>query len=192
MDLTSETAMPIRFRCVYCDKLLGIARRKAGAVVNCPHCSEKLIVPTPEPEVGAVAPSEDELKGTDEAEVDVPAGGGAVKLFEQNDFDALLEAEPTFRAVEPRISAPAPAREPELPAPQANVPTTPLPPPHLLPQLPKQSPALAPSPFLTPDPKHPPGYFFSPAKATWLSVAVVVLVALAFGGGLIVGKMMGK
>ncbi len=178
--------MPIRFRCVYCDKLLGIARRKAGAVVNCPHCSEKLIVPTPEPEVGAVAPSEDELKGTDEAEVAEPAEAGAVKLFEQNNFDAILEAEPTFRAVEPRISAP----EPEMPAPQANVPTTPLPPPHLLPQIPRNAPALAPSPFLTPDPKHPPGYFLSPAKATWLSVLVVVLLALAFGGGLVVGKML--
>jgi hypothetical protein len=40
--------MPIRFRCVYCDKLLGIARRKAGAVVNCPQCQQPLIVPTPE------------------------------------------------------------------------------------------------------------------------------------------------
>jgi DNA-directed RNA polymerase subunit RPC12/RpoP len=40
--------MPIRFRCVYCNQLLGIARRKAGTVVNCPHCGERLIVPTPE------------------------------------------------------------------------------------------------------------------------------------------------
>ena len=37
--------MPIRFRCVYCDKLLGIAKRKAGAVVNCPQCGQPLIVP---------------------------------------------------------------------------------------------------------------------------------------------------
>lgn len=40
--------MPIRFRCVYCDKLLGIARRKAGAVVNCPQCGQALIVPSPQ------------------------------------------------------------------------------------------------------------------------------------------------
>lgn len=40
--------MPIRFRCVYCNQLLGIARRKAGTIVNCPHCGERLIVPTPE------------------------------------------------------------------------------------------------------------------------------------------------
>lgn len=48
--------MPIRFRCVYCEKLLSIARRKAGTVVTCPNCTEKLIVPTPEPEQEESAP----------------------------------------------------------------------------------------------------------------------------------------
>ena len=31
-----KRAMPIRFRCAYCNQLMGIARRKAGTVVRCP------------------------------------------------------------------------------------------------------------------------------------------------------------
>ena len=41
--------MPIRFKCVYCEQLLGIARRKAGTVVKCPNCAGQLIVPALEP-----------------------------------------------------------------------------------------------------------------------------------------------
>ncbi len=40
--------MPIRFRCAYCNQLMGIARRKAGAVVRCPKCAGEIIVPMPE------------------------------------------------------------------------------------------------------------------------------------------------
>src|SRR5438270_11801046 len=43
--------MPIRFRCAYCNQLMGIARRKAGAVVRCPKCAGEVIVPaTQEPQ----------------------------------------------------------------------------------------------------------------------------------------------
>ena len=38
--------MPIRFRCAYCNQLLGIARRKAGTVVRCPGCSGQVVVPS--------------------------------------------------------------------------------------------------------------------------------------------------
>src|SRR5260370_28312287 len=37
--------MPIRFRCAYCQQLMGIARRKAGAIVRCPRCAGEVIVP---------------------------------------------------------------------------------------------------------------------------------------------------
>jgi hypothetical protein len=37
--------MPLRFRCGYCDRLLGIARRKAGMETTCPHCGYTLTVP---------------------------------------------------------------------------------------------------------------------------------------------------
>jgi hypothetical protein len=39
--------MPIRFRCAYCNQLMGIARRKAGTVVRCPTCAGQVIVPNP-------------------------------------------------------------------------------------------------------------------------------------------------
>ena len=32
--------MPIRFRCAYCNQLMGIARRKAGTVIRCPNCGD--------------------------------------------------------------------------------------------------------------------------------------------------------
>lgn len=40
--------MPIRFRCAYCNQLMGISRRKAGTVVKCPKCAGEIIVPVPE------------------------------------------------------------------------------------------------------------------------------------------------
>ena len=37
--------MPIRFRCSRCNRLLGIARRKAGTETTCPHCGATIMVP---------------------------------------------------------------------------------------------------------------------------------------------------
>jgi hypothetical protein len=37
--------MPIRFRCAYCNQLMGIATRKSGTVVRCPRCAGEVIVP---------------------------------------------------------------------------------------------------------------------------------------------------
>jgi phage FluMu protein Com len=39
--------MPIRFRCSYCNRLLGIATRKAGMQTTCPHCGNSITVPIP-------------------------------------------------------------------------------------------------------------------------------------------------
>jgi phage FluMu protein Com len=111
--------MPIRFRCVYCDKLLGIAKRKAGAVVNCPQCHQPLIVPSPEPEPTAAGarPS-----------APVPAAG---KLFEQDDFDVYLEPHASIRAAEPPPPGrprPAEAALPPQPFPiERSLPAAPLP-----------------------------------------------------------------
>lgn len=167
--------MPIRFRCVYCDKLLGIARRKAGAVVNCPHCSEKLIVPTPD---AADNEGTEEAKGTaDERALENTAGP---QLFERSDFDQLLQPEPTFRSGDDEpVPTTAPPR-PTQPAP-APIPYTYAPQPY-----PAQQPVAAP----LPQPMQQPGFFVSSSKLTWLSVLAVVLLAAAFGLGLIVGRMM--
>ena len=37
--------MPIRFRCSRCHRLLGIGRRKAGTETRCPHCGSTIMVP---------------------------------------------------------------------------------------------------------------------------------------------------
>lgn len=37
--------MPIRFRCPQCDRLLGIAKRKAGTQTECPQCGKMVTVP---------------------------------------------------------------------------------------------------------------------------------------------------
>lgn len=165
--------MPIRFRCVYCDKLLGIARRKAGSVVNCPQCNEKLIVPTPEP--GGT----EESMGTEEDKA-LEATAGP-QLFERSDFDRLLQPEPTFRSGEDEpIPSTAPQRPSALP-PQVPMPYVPQP--------------YAPQPYPmqqapAPVPLQQPGFFISSGKLTWLSVLAVVLLAAAFGIGIFVGRMM--
>jgi len=161
--------MPIRFRCVYCDKLLGIARRKAGAVVNCPQCGQPLIVPTPEPEPEATAAASKPAAP--------PSGPG--KLFEQDDFDVLLEGDATFRSPDP---PPVPKRAKTPP------PVKPLPP----------RPFLVESNLPAPDTQataprrgeRSAGLVLSSGKLILALVAVLILMGLAFGGGVIVGRML--
>lgn len=65
--------MPIKFRCLYCDQLLGIARRKSGSVVNCPKCGRAVTVP---------------IEGSLSAQTaDKPRS-----ILERHDFDRLLVA----------------------------------------------------------------------------------------------------
>lgn len=192
--------MPIRFRCVYCEKLLGIARRKAGSVVNCPHCNEKLIVPTPDPDHEEEASHREELdKGTDEDEAlpklapspsptkapaprKVPAKEPAAKLFEQSDVSALLAGESTYRGND---DAPLPMFGSDRPTVKTSEQDgDPLLPAGLM----RTSPPIMLKSDLLDEPKAVAGYHLSPAKATWLSLLVVVLLALAFAGGLMVGK----
>jgi hypothetical protein len=78
--------MPIRFRCPYCNQLLGIARRKAGAQVECPTCHAQVQVPASDPQPA-------------------PATGEQRPLFEQSDFDAFLQAVPQAAAPSPAASA---------------------------------------------------------------------------------------
>jgi phage FluMu protein Com len=84
--------MPIHFRCAYCNQLMGIARRKAGMVVNCPKCQGQVIVPAPEGQEAAPA----------------PAAPNQPNLFEQADFSKFLKAPPP--------SGPGPAPQPPAPA----------------------------------------------------------------------------
>jgi hypothetical protein len=52
--------MPIRFRCAYCQQLMGIGHRKAGAIVRCPRCAGEVIVPAGNdgPANGAAQPND--------------------------------------------------------------------------------------------------------------------------------------
>src|SRR5262249_39704222 len=99
-------SMPIKFRCVYCEQLLGIARRKAGTVVKCPKGAGQLSVPAPAAVNASEEREEKEAAKANAAALEVAAsrtGGAAVKpsageggqtegglLFERNDFDELL------------------------------------------------------------------------------------------------------
>src|SRR5688572_1109328 len=95
--------MPIRFRCVYCNQLLGIARRKAGTVVSCTTCGGQLIVPEPNDPV-TTEPAEPN-EHVSAPPPPAPAQGG---ILEQSDFDAILE---------PPGGAPRPAAVANPPAP---------------------------------------------------------------------------
>jgi phage FluMu protein Com len=164
--------MPIRFRCVYCDKLLGIAKRKAGAVVNCPQCGQPLIVPTPEPEPEATAAASGSA---------VPPKGPA-KLFEQDDFDVLLERDPTFRTPD---APPAPKRPKAPPAPPAVNPLPPRPFPVERSLPPAADPAGPPRPRARTS-----GIVLSTGMLVLALVVVLVLMGAAFGGGLLVGRLL--
>ena len=158
--------MPIRFRCVYCDKLLGIARRKAGAVVNCPQCQQPLIVPSPEPEPTAAA-------GRPAAP---PPPSNPGQLFEQDDFDVYLEPAQTVRAPEP----PSPSRpRPPRAAVENTLPPQPFAVERDLPPTPLPRPARG-------------GLVLSPGLLIFAIVMVLFLIGTAFAGGLLVGRMMNQ
>jgi len=72
--------MPIRFRCAYCNQLMGIAQRKAGTVVSCPKCQGQVMVPDPE-DAGAA-----DMGAADNGAESSPPS------FEDADFDKQLVA----------------------------------------------------------------------------------------------------
>src|SRR5882724_7708520 len=102
--------MPIRFRCAYCNQLMGIASRKAGTVVRCPKCAGEIIVPVPE---GHQPPE----PGPD------PQPAANPQAFEDLDIDKLINAGP-----EPNNDATAHNAPAEPPPPASPIPDpTPMP-----------------------------------------------------------------
>jgi DNA-directed RNA polymerase subunit RPC12/RpoP len=67
--------MPIRFRCAYCNQLMGIAHRKVGSVVRCPKCSGQVIVPhveqAPVESASGSSGSSPVLKSLEDAELEM-------------------------------------------------------------------------------------------------------------------------
>jgi len=153
--------MPIRFRCQHCQQLMGISRRKAGTEVRCPKCAQSVLV-TSKDEVPATPAREHEAAKPAE-----PRRPGA--LFEHGDFDEVLRGTDELA---PRIARPAPgggllehkppSREPE--------------------------PARTGQPSLVSQMIPPNGIYISSRRATLLAVAGIVLLAVAFGAGLLVGR----
>jgi phage FluMu protein Com len=165
--------MPIRFRCVYCDKLLGIARRKAGSVVNCPQCNQPLIVPTPDAEPEPTAAN---VGGT------VNASPG--KLFERDDFEDLLQGDATLRASE--YERPSKRSKRKRGSGKSPLPAQPFPVEQSLPSPPLAM--TAPLPYR--GKTRSGGMVLTSGKLILALAAVIVLVGLAFGGGVLVGRAM--
>ena len=148
--------MPIRFRCRYCNQLMGIARRKAGTPVSCPTCRAQVIVPLSDEEAKVESPP------------GRPTGDVPAPLFERSDFEAFLDS-PVAEQPQPALAPPAPLAPSPFAAVIPSSPSFPLPP---------SAAARA---------TNPSGLMLSPTQATWLTVVVILLVALAFGAGLLVG-----
>jgi hypothetical protein len=142
--------------------------------VGCPHCKEKLIVPTPSPEEQAAA--EDE-KETNEDPALAHAKSDGPQLFERDDIEALLQPKPAYRAEPPKARPAGAGAAPvaEAVALEPYVPQMVAPPPKAQPLFETAPPAGG-------------GIVLSPSRATWLAVAAVVLLAVAFGVGLLVGR----
>src|SRR5438105_12587294 len=93
--------MPIHFRCSSCDRMLSIARRKAGQQVSCPKCGKDVSVPAA---AGVAVNSDPHAQATNLQ---------GLPLFERNDFEELLN--PALKAAN-RSEAKASAKEtPPLP-----------------------------------------------------------------------------
>jgi hypothetical protein len=109
--------MPIRFRCVYCNQLLGISRRKAGTIVRCTSCEGQLIVPDPsDPATEAAGSKEHTPEPAPVPPLPIEAGReNAGSVFEAEDFGAFLD--PLNGGRGPAVASP--------PAPTVRPPTTP-------------------------------------------------------------------
>lgn len=161
--------MPIRFRCPKCDQLLGISRRKAGAHVRCPSCRYEVAVPAEDE-----PPRAEPVAGP--PPVVPPAAGPA--LFERDDFDDLLNRSVVGSGGGPVEKPRSHGSAVRTPVPAARA--QPVPPPPVIQPAAPWVPAIEALPA--------GGLVLSPARATVLTVVVILLLALAFALGLIVGR----
>ena len=98
-SVMSTATAPIRFRCFRCQKLLGVSKSKAGAVVACPQCSAELIVPdledaTPPPASPSFPPPSSQSSSGSRIEPvvvlwDVPPDSDEPSLDSNDKFPAL-------------------------------------------------------------------------------------------------------
>ncbi len=166
--------MPIRFRCAYCNQLLGIARRKSGTVVRCPTCAGQVVVPAVDEEGAA------DEKNEKEAPPPPPPETAGQRFFEGSDIDKLLEG----AAGDQPSALGSVGRETIRPS--------------IMPGKAAAAAANEQVPLIMPPATGPvgmmgrqPGIWLSPARATLLSVLAVIALAVSFGVGLLVGLFIG-
>lgn len=155
--------MPIQFRCAYCDQLLGIARRKAGSIINCPTCNGRVIVPRL-PEAEHIETSKPQER---------PEG-----LLERDDFDALFQPPAQGKAAGSSVlPVPVPAAPPlSFAEPGARALTT------------GTSPAPREEKTVTAkEALRKPGLYLSPSTTVWIVVLGICLLVIAFLAGCLVG-----
>lgn len=162
--------MPIRFRCAYCNQLLGIAHRKAGTVVRCPTCAGQVIVPS-----------------VDNDAAESPGDAPAPLVFERNDFEKLLDSGAVAPATAQQQAVLSSSDVPMPLGPTASAPPgawgTHAEPPYDVEKLHPAPPNVV---AAVPVPA-PAGILISPRKATILAVVAILALALAFAGGLLLG-----
>jgi hypothetical protein len=184
--------MPIRFRCPHCERLLGIARRKAGSRIDCPQCGEGVLVP---PEVEAGDRSLDEV----EELLGPPQAANGILLPPPEPALPARSAEFEFAAAATRPLQPSlrPSPSPKRKTPAENP---------LFEQgsvdallgivRPSEALDLEEEPKVRPvsgldalSLEEKPGKIvLSPQKATLLVIAAAVLILLAFASGFFIGS----
>lgn len=196
--------MPIRFRCPHCNRLLGIATRKAGTEIACPQCAVPVTVPKP---AGGDAPAARELDEID-ALLGHAAGSNGVFVAEVAPPPAPAAPPPRPRAepirppaaVAPKPAPPAPAKKKSGDSLFENddvdallgLPSE-LPPPVAGPA-PQAKPKGGPKPVTGMDVQSLAGgdgtWVMSPQKAALLVVGVALLLLVAFGGGFLIASLL--
>jgi DNA-directed RNA polymerase subunit RPC12/RpoP len=197
--------MPIRFRCPHCNRLLGIATRKAGTDIACPQCGVQVTVPRP--------------------------AGGSPAIPDLEEIDEILGLTPGTNGVshpEPATPVVAAPPRPRVEPAQPRAAVAPPPPPKPAPPAPAKKKRPADSLFETGDvdellglppelplaveeaappprkgvPKPVTGmdvqsldagdgtWVVSPQRAALLVVAVALLLLVAFGGGFLIASLL--
>jgi hypothetical protein len=149
--------MPIRFRCAYCNQLMGIARRKSGTVVRCPTCAGQVVVPQSDTEPGPK-----------------PGSDADEPIFERSEFAQLLSE----TEGKPQGAAVATGRAPGSADPPVGAWGTFAEPAYDKFDLPQSAAARGRAPAVPVQ-----GIWMTPRKATLLTVLAILALALAFGAG---------
>jgi hypothetical protein len=166
--------MPIRFRCAYCNQLMGIARRKAGTVVRCPKCAGQVVVP--QPESYEENQPESFRQAVSNAPGQVQSGKAGAALFEQHDFAKAFHEGP---AAGPQVLHPPALHNPPAANPRPTAENAGLPEYEAVPLGPIKGVPLK---------GGARGVFLTSGVLAVLSALVVILMGMAFFLGLLLGR----